>query len=84
MENLKAAPPVELLYRADQPHVALLDQVQQGQAAVRVALGDRDHQPEVGLDHRVLGRHVVLLDPRRASRTSSSRVSRRTWPMFFR
>ncbi len=39
---------VELLDRADQPEVALLDQVQQRHAAAGVALGQRDDQPQVG------------------------------------
>jgi hypothetical protein len=40
---------VELLGRADEPEVALLDQVRQGKAATAVALGDRHDQSQVGL-----------------------------------
>jgi hypothetical protein len=36
---------VELLDRADQAHVAFLDEVEEGHAAAEVLLGDRDHQP---------------------------------------
>src|ERR1017187_3678309 len=46
---------LELLHRLHQAHVALLDQVQEREAAVGVFLRDRDHQPEVGLDHLGLG-----------------------------
>ena len=46
---------VELLDRADQPEVALLDQVEEDQAAADVALGDRHHQAQVGLDQPLLG-----------------------------
>ena len=41
---------VEFLDRAQQAEVALLDQVAQRDAAVHVAAGDADHQPQVGLD----------------------------------
>ncbi len=53
---------VELLHRPNQPHVALLDQVQERHAAADVLLGDRDHQSEVGLGQPVLGVLVPLLD----------------------
>ncbi len=39
---------IELFYRADQAEVAFLDEVQKGQAAAGVALGQRDDQPQVG------------------------------------
>ena len=45
--ELEALLEVELLDRADQADVALLDQVQEGHAAADVLLRDRDHQPEV-------------------------------------
>ena len=41
---------VELLDRADQAGVALLDQVQHRHLAAAVLAGDGDHQPQVGLD----------------------------------
>src|SRR5690606_12871263 len=53
---------VELLHRADQTEVALLDQVQEQHAAAGVALGQRDHQTEVGLKQVVLGAAAVLGD----------------------
>src|SRR3712207_9528869 len=53
---------VELLHRADQAEGALLDEVQEGQPAPQVALGDGDDQPEVGLDHLLLGHEVPALD----------------------
>src|SRR4051794_22512289 len=60
--ELVAAPVVELLDRADQPERALLDQVQERQAAAEVALGDRDDEAQVGLDHLLLGVQVAALD----------------------
>ena len=57
--ELVAAAVVELLHRADQPQRALLDQVEEAQAAAQVALRDRDDQPQVGLDHVALGGHVA-------------------------
>jgi len=45
---------VELLDRPDKAHVALLDQVQEAHPAADVLLGDRDHQPEVGLGQPLL------------------------------
>jgi hypothetical protein len=60
--ELEAPPPVELLDRADQAEVALLDEVEQRETAARVALGDRNHETEIRLDQVVLRKHVVLLD----------------------
>ena len=60
--ELVAAAVVELLHRPDQSQRALLDQVQEGEAAAHVALGDRHHEAQVGLDHLLLGRHVPALD----------------------
>jgi hypothetical protein len=54
---------VELLDRADQAQVALLDQVQEQHAAAGVALGQRDDQPQVRLEQVVLGPATVLGDP---------------------
>ncbi|MNZ62097.1 hypothetical protein D3C78_802110 [compost metagenome] len=42
---------IELLDRADQAEVALLDQVEQGQAAIDVTPRDLHHQTQVALDH---------------------------------
>lgn len=53
---------VELLDRADQTEVALLDQVQEEHAAAGVTLGQGDHQTEVGLQEVVLGAAAVLGD----------------------
>ena len=60
VENLK--PVVELLDRADEAEVALLDQVEQRQPAAVVPLGDAHHEAQVGLDHGALGEHVARLD----------------------
>src|SRR5699024_12742393 len=54
---------VELLHRADQAEVALLDQVQEQHAAAGVALGQGDHEPEVRLQEVVLRPPSVLGDP---------------------
>ena len=69
--ELVAAAVVELLHRADQPQRALLDQVEEREAAAHVALGDRHHQAQVGLDHVLLGGHVAALDALAPSATSS-------------
>ena len=53
--ELEALGVVELLDRADQAEVALLDQVQERQAVAGVALGQRDDQPQVGLQQVLLG-----------------------------
>ena len=52
---------VELLDRPHQPQRPLLDKVGQREWAViaHIALGDMDHQPQVGLDHAVLGGKVA-------------------------
>ena len=65
--ELEALGVVELLDGADQPEVALLDQVQQRHAAAGVALGQRDDQPQVGLEQ-------VRLRAARPSRTSGAQV----------
>ena len=55
---------VELLHRAHEPDRALLDQVQQRHPGVLAleALGEMDDEPQVGLDHPVLGVEVAALD----------------------
>src|SRR5882672_6155946 len=60
--ELEALPPVELLRRADQAENALLDEVAERDALRLVALRDRDDQPQVAVDHPLLGGHVALLD----------------------
>ena len=63
--ELEAAPPVELLDRADQAQRALLDEIEEGEALVAVVLRDRDDQTEIRLDHLGLRRGVPALDPLR-------------------
>ena len=46
---------VELLDGADEPEVALLDQVEERHAGLRVVARDRHHEPEVALDQATLG-----------------------------
>ncbi len=53
--ELEALGVVELLDRADQPEVALLDEVGQTHPATGVLLGDADDQAQVGLEHVLLG-----------------------------
>ena len=60
--ELEALPPVELLRSADQAQHALLDEVTQGEALALVLTRHGDHQPQVRVDHPVLGDHVAPLD----------------------
>ncbi len=60
--ELEALAVVELLGGADEPDRAFLDQVEERQALVAVALRDRDDEPEVGLHHRLLGGVVAGFD----------------------
>src|SRR2546428_266285 len=53
--ELEALAVVELLDRAHQARVPLLDEVEQGQARARVTAGYRDHQAQVRPDEDVLG-----------------------------
>src|SRR5919202_1663486 len=54
--------PVELLDGADEPEHPLLDEVEQRELAdVLVLAGDRDDEPEVRVDHPLLGREVAAL-----------------------
>ena len=53
--ELEALAVVELLDRPHQPEVALLDEVEQRQAAGLVLAGDRHHEAEVGLDEAAPG-----------------------------
>jgi hypothetical protein len=52
---------LELVDRAHQADVALLDQVEQHHAAVDVVLGDRDDQAQVMLDHLLARAEVAGL-----------------------
>ena len=60
--ELEAAPPVELLDRAVQPERSLLDQIEERDTEAAVALGDRDDEAEVRLDHDALRDRVAALD----------------------
>src|SRR4051812_30132506 len=60
--ELEALAVVELLRRTDEAERSLLDQVQERQALVAVVLGDRDDEPEIRLDHLLLGIEVAALD----------------------
>ena len=53
---------VELLDRADQPEVPLLDQVEEQHAATDVPLRDRDDEAQVRLDQLALGELAVAFD----------------------
>src|SRR5215212_5085940 len=58
----EALPPVVLLNRAHQPDVPLLDQVQQGQTAVDVALGDRHYKAQVRTHEPLSGIQIAHFD----------------------
>ena len=60
--ELVALAVVELLHRPDQAQVALLDEVEEAHAVRVVALGDGDHQAQVGLGEFVLGLDVPAFD----------------------
>src|SRR5512132_94532 len=53
---------VELLDRADEPEVALLDQIEEQHPAAYVPLRDRDHQAQVRLDQLALRELSVAFD----------------------
>jgi hypothetical protein len=61
--ELEAAPPVELLDRPVEADRALLDQVEERNAEPAVALGDRDDEAQVRLDHAPLRGGIAALDP---------------------
>ena len=61
--ELEAAPVVELLDGADQAEDPLLDQVEERQPQAPVALRVRHDEPQVRLDHPILGALVASLDP---------------------
>jgi len=52
---------VVFFHGAHEAGVAFLDEIEEFQATVVVALGDRDHEADVGLDHLVLGLFLVAL-----------------------
>ncbi len=52
---------IEFVHRLHQADVAFLNQIQELQAAVGVALGDRNDQPQVGFDQLLLGDVGFLL-----------------------
>ena len=60
--ELEALAVVELLGRAHEADGPLLDEVEEGEALALVALGDRDHQPQIGAHHALLGDQVAALD----------------------
>ena len=55
-----AAPILEFLHRFHQAHVALLDQIEEGQPAVGVFFRDGNNESEVRLDHLRLGPERLL------------------------
>src|SRR5918995_3353022 len=61
--ELEALAVVELLRRAYQTECALLDEVEERESLVPVVLRDGDDEPQVGLDHLLLGVEVAALDP---------------------
>ena len=63
--ELVALAPVELLGGAHEADRPLLDQVEERQTLVAVALRDRDDEAEVRLDHLLLRAMVAALDPLR-------------------
>jgi hypothetical protein len=63
--ELVAAPVLKFIDRFHQSDVALLDEIQELQAAIRVLLRDRDDEAQVGLDHlllRLRGLNLAGLD----------------------
>ena len=54
---------IELVDGLHQAEIALLDEVEDLESAVRIALGDRHHEPEVCLDELLLGRIRLRLAP---------------------
>ncbi len=56
---------VELLDRANQTQCAFLDQVKKREPGTAIPLRDRDHEPQVRLNHLTLGAQVATFDPLR-------------------
>ena len=65
--ELEALGVVELLHRADETEVALLNEIQKQHAAAHIALGNGDHQAQIGLDELLLGVQAHLLDAAEAA-----------------
>ena len=65
--ELEALRVVELLHRADEAEVALLDEVEEQHAAAHVALGDGHDEAQVRLDELLLGVDAHLLDAAEAA-----------------
>ena len=81
--ELVAAAPVELLGGADEADRPLLDEIEERQPLVAVALRNRDDEAEVRLDHLLL-RAQVARSIRFASSTSWAAVRSRRLPMSLR
>ena len=58
------APRLKLVHRAHQPQIAFLNQVEERDPAVAIALGDVDDQAEIGLHHLRFGLVQRALGPR--------------------
>ena len=65
--ELEALGVVELLHRADEAQIALLNEIQKQHAAAHIALGNGDHQAQIGLDELLLGVQAHLLDAAEAT-----------------
>ena len=63
----EAAGVFELVHRPHQTRVSLLDQIEEAQAAVAIALGDGDDQAEVAGDQVAAGRLVGTCPGRRSA-----------------
>ncbi len=61
--ELEAFLPIEFLDGADQTEIAFLDQIEEQHAAAGVALGQRHHESQVGLQQVVLGAASVVRGP---------------------
>ena len=75
--ELVAALVLELLDRAHQADVPFLDQVEELQPAVQVALGDRHDEPQIGLDQLLLARRRRAPPAARMSSTIAQQRGRR-------
>ena len=82
--ELVALAVVELLDGADEAEVALLDEVEERQAATDVALGDRDDETQVGLDRACAWHPCRRARCACARDTSWSAVSSGTLPISLR
>ena len=61
--ELVAHRPVELLDGADEPEIALLDQIEERHVGARVVPRDRHDEPQIRLDQLLLGELVSLVFP---------------------